>query len=207
MNNCYPFELKPLPYDYSALEPCISKTTMGFHHDKHLQGYVNNLNQALSQEESLQKLSLEYILSHLDEVPATISTAVTNNAGGVFNHNFFFEALSAPSSTKMSNELETQIVKTFGSIEEFFSLMKKAALSQFGSGWAWLVVDKDNNLQITTTSNQETPLKHNHKPLLVVDVWEHAYYLDYQNRRGDYIDSWFKTINWDIISKRFIAMK
>lgn len=203
MKNSYPFELMDLPYDYSALEQSISKTTLEFHHDKHHQTYVNNLNTALADAKQFQKMKLEDILKSLDKLPSEIVTAVTNNAGGVFNHNFYFEALTAPSTTSPTKQLEEAINKAFGSFEEFAAEFKKAALSQFGSGWAWLVVDADGTLKIIKTANQETPLKDDHKPLLTIDVWEHAYYLDYQNRRADYIDSYMKVINWTVVSKRY----
>ena len=192
-----------LPYDYSELEPSISKTTMEFHHDKHHQTYVTNLNNALAGAKEFQKKSLEEILANLDKLPADIVTAVTNNGGGVFNHNFYFEALATPGSTTPTKKFEDAVVKTFGSFETFLEELKKAALAQFGSGWAWLVVDTDDNLKIVRTANQETPLKSGQKPLLTIDVWEHAYYLDYQNRRADYIDAYIKILNWDLISRRF----
>ena len=203
MNNAYPFELMALPYDYSALEPSISRSTLGFHHDKHHQTYVNNLNAALEGNKEFRKKSLEEILASLDKLPNDIVTAVTNNAGGVFNHNFYFEALTAPDSTTPSEKLSSAITAAFGSFENFQAEFKKAALAQFGSGWAWLVVDADSNLEIIRTANQDTPIKDGFKPILTIDVWEHAYYLDYQNRRADYIDAYLKIINWDIVSKRF----
>lgn len=205
MSNTYPFDLMPLPYDYSGLEPSISKTTLEFHHDKHHQTYVSNLNSALAGSKEFQKKSLEEILGNLDKLPDEITAAVTNNGGGVFNHNFYFEALAAPETTSPTKKLEDAVVADFGSLESFFAEFKKAALAQFGSGWAWLVVDADANLKIVRTANQETPLKDRLKPILTIDVWEHAYYLDYQNRRADYIDAFIKIINWDVVSKRFAA--
>ena len=204
MSNAYPFELRALPYDYSALEPSIGKTTLEFHHDKHLSTYVNNLNSALAESKEFRRKNLEDILASLDTLPTDIATAVTNNGGGVFNHNFYFEALTAPDSTKPSKKLEDAVVKVFGSFENFLAELKKAALAQFGSGWAWLVSDLDGSLKIVRTANQETPLKDGQKPLLTIDVWEHAYYLDYQNRRADYIDAFFKIINWELVSKRYV---
>ncbi len=199
----YPFELMPLPYDYSNLEPSISKTTLEFHHDKHHQIYVTNLNNAIAEDKELRRKSLDEILSTLNKVPENILAAVTNNGGGVFNHDFYFEALAAPGTTTPSTKFEEAVVKAFGSFDEFLAEFKKAALAQFGSGWAWLVLDADQNLKIVRTANQETPLKDNLKPVLTIDVWEHAYYLDFQNRRADYIDAYFKAINWDVVSKRF----
>lgn len=202
MSKSYPFELMTLPYDYSTLDPSISKTTLEFHHDKHHQTYVTNLNNALAEEKDFRRKSLEDILKSLDKLPTEIATAVTNNAGGVFNHNFYFEALTAPGTTSPTKSFADNIDKSFGSFDAFLAEFKKAALAQFGSGWAWLVMDADQNLKIVRTANQDTPLKDNLKPLLTIDVWEHAYYLDYQNRRADYIDAYIKAINWDVVSKR-----
>lgn len=207
MENCYPYELQPLPYDYNALEPVISEETLHFHHDKHLQAYVNNLNAAISKSKFFEKQTLDCILCNLETLPPDIKTAVTNNGGGVFNHNFYFSILTKPSTTSPSKALEAAIIRTFGSMEEFYERFKKAAMSQFGSGWAWLVCDKCGNLRIMNTANQETPLKHRLKPLITVDVWEHAYYLDYQNRRADYVDEFFKIINWDKVSEIYAEQK
>jgi len=205
MSNSYPFDLMTLPYDYSGLEPSISKTTLEFHHDKHHQTYVSNLNTTLAGSREFQKKSLEEILGSPDKLPADIATAVTNNGGGVFNHNFYFEELAAPETTSPSRKLEDAVAAAFGSLENFLAEFRKAALAQFGSGWAWLVVDADTNLRIVRTANQDTPLKDRLKPILTIDVWEHAYYLDYQNRRADYIDAFIRIINWDVVSKRFAA--
>lgn len=205
MSNSYPFELMALPYDYSGLEPSISKTTLEFHHDKHHQAYVSNLNSALAGVKEFNRKSLEELLSNPNKLPQDISAAVTNNGGGVFNHNFYFEALTAPSTTSPSKRLLDAVDKAFGSFDEFLAEFRKAVMAQFGSGWAWLVMDSSESLKIVRTANQDTPLKDDLKPLLTVDVWEHAYYLDYQNRRADYIDAYFKAINWDVISKRFGA--
>ena len=202
MSNSYPFDLMVLPYDYSALQPSVSRTTLEFHHDKHHQTYVNNLNAALEGSKEFRKKSLEEILSSLDTLPADIAAAITNNGGGVFNHNFYFDALAPQGTTKPTKKFEDAVAAAFGSMENMLAEFKKAALAQFGSGWAWLVIDADTNLKIVRTANQETPLKDGLKPLLTIDVWEHAYYLDYQNRRADYIDGYFKIINWDVVSKR-----
>ncbi|NCB73513.1 MAG: superoxide dismutase [Clostridia bacterium] len=202
MSKAYPFELTPLTYDYSALEPGISKTTLEFHHDKHHAAYVTNLNNVLADNKDFKKKSLEEILQSLDKLPADIAVAVTNNAGGVFNHDFYFEALTAPGKTVPTKKFEDAIIKDFGSFESFLEEFKKAAMAQFGSGWAWLVFDADANLKIVRTANQDTPLKDHLKPLLTIDVWEHAYYLDYQNRRAEYVDAYLKAVNWDVVSKR-----
>ena len=203
MLNAYPFELMALPYDYSALEPSVSRTTLEFHHDKHHQTYVNNLNSALAGSKEFQRKNLEEILANPEKLPADIAIAVTNNGGGVFNHNFYFEALGIPDATVPSDKLRAALEKAFGSFEDFLAEFKKAALAQFGSGWAWLAVDADSQLKIVRTANQDTPLKDGLKPLLTIDVWEHAYYLDYQNRRADYIDAYIRVINWDFVSKRY----
>lgn len=203
MTDSYPFELPALPYDYSALDPSISKTTLEFHHDKHFQTYVTNLNAALEGDKNLRKKSLKELLTKPDELPAGIASAIINNGGGVFNHNFYFEALAAPDTTSLTKKFEDAVLKSFGSVDEMLAALKKAALAQFGSGWAWLVVDADDKLEIVRTLNQDTPLKDGFRPILTVDVWEHAYYLDYQNRRADYIDAFFKIINWDVVSKRY----
>ncbi|MFB0921237.1 MAG: superoxide dismutase [Oscillospiraceae bacterium] len=202
MSNSYPFDLMVLPYDYSALQPSVSRTTLEFHHDKHHQTYVNNLNAALENSKEFRKKPLEEILSSLDKLPDDIATAVTNNGGGVFNHNFYFEALAPEGTTTLTKKFEDAVTAAFGSLENMLAELKKAALAQFGSGWAWLVIDADTNMKIVRTANQETPFKDGLKPLLTIDVWEHAYYLDYQNRRADYIDAYFKIINWDVVSKR-----
>lgn len=201
MDNKYPFELIPLPYAYDALEPHISEQTLTFHHDKHLQTYVDNLNKALAGNPQLQCLPLEYLLTHLGEVPASDRTAVQNNGGGVYNHNFYFESMT-PEETQPSELLTELLVRDFGSVEKFLEEIKAAALSVFGSGWAWLVMTPDKRLKIITTPNQITPLQDGYLPLLNVDVWEHAYYLDYQNRRPDYVTQWKSIINWDMVSRR-----
>lgn len=198
----YPYQLENLPYEYSALEPVISKQTMEFHHDKHLQAYTNNLNTALAQEDTLQEKSLVDILKNIDSLQSKQATAIRNNGGGVFNHNFYFEALAEPFSKMLSEYMQTELNKSFGSVQDFKDEFKKAALGQFGSGWAWLVANQNGKLEIMTTANQETPLKLHVTPLLNIDVWEHAYYLDYQNRRADYIDRYFSIIDWDSLEKR-----
>lgn len=202
----YPFKLKELPYDYTCLEPVISKKTLEFHKDKHLNAYTNNLNDALAKSEELQSLSLNEILSNLDKIPKDLLAPVTNNGGGVFNHNFYFEALTKPNSTELKGELKEKIEKDFGSFDKFVSEFKQAAATLFGSGWAWLVL-KDGKLEIIKTVNQDTPLKDKYIPLLTIDVWEHAYYLDYQNLRPTYIEKYMTIVNWDIIAKRYDLAK
>lgn len=202
MNNYFPFKLQPLNLDYSDLEPYISKKTLIFHHDKHLLSYTNNLNEALKKNPKLQVLPLKSILSNLDNLNIKNKVDIINNGGGVFNHIFYFEALTKPETKKISRELQIKLEENFGSVDNFIENFKKLALTFFGSGWIWLVLDKDNSLKIVTTSNQNTPLRNDLKPLLNIDVWEHAYYLDYQNLRKEYINNFFKIINWDIVKKR-----
>lgn len=202
MNNYFPFKLQPLNLDYSDLEPCISKKTLLFHHDKHLLSYTNNLNEALKINPKLQDLPLKSILSNLNNLNTKNKVDIINNGGGVFNHNFYFEALTKPNTKKISKELQIKLEENFGSVNNFIENFKNLALTFFGSGWIWLVLDKDNSLKIVPTSNQDTPLKNDLKPLLNIDVWEHAYYLDYQNLRKEYIDNFFKIINWDIVKER-----
>lgn len=203
MNEHYKFELKPLPYSYDSLEPYIGRSTLSFHHDKHLQTYVDNLNKALSGAPEFQGWSLEELIRRQEELPESIRTAVRNNAGGVYNHILYFDGMAPENTTEPSGKLKTAIEQTFGSLEAFESKLKEAALAQFGSGWAWLVTDSNGNLSIVKTPNQDTPLTLGLCPILVVDVWEHAYYLDYQNRRADYFDNWYKLINWKEAEKNY----
>lgn len=200
--NKYPFKLEALPYSYSALEPFIDQETMTIHHTKHHQAYVNNLNNALEKHPELHNLTLEELLTRLDNLPKSIQLAVRNNGGGVYNHNLFWKSMT-PDSSLPSDSFINKINDTFGSLENFKSEFKKAALGRFGSGWAWLVSDKDKKLMIISTPNQDTPLEQGLVPLLPLDVWEHAYYLKYQNRRNDYIDNWFEIINWPAIENRY----
>ncbi|MDI9507204.1 MAG: superoxide dismutase [Bacillota bacterium] len=199
----YPFTLMPLPYDYDALEPYIDKETMHYHHDKHHQAYVDNLNKALANHPEFHHLTLEELLSNLEKLPAEIQTAVRNNGGGVYNHNLFWLAMTPQPLGKPIGKLAEAINERFGSYEEFKNEFKKAALSRFGSGWAWLVSDKNNRVDIISTPTQNTPLEQGLRPLLPLDVWEHAYYLKYQNRRGDYIDNWFNIVDWQQAEKLF----
>lgn len=202
MQTNYPFQLKSLPYDYLQLEPFISKMTLEYHHDKHLQAYTDNLNKVLKEVPELQETSLVDILTTLDNLPENFKTGIINNGGGVFNHNFYFDQLSSNVDMDIPENLKSKLIKDFSSVENFIEELKKAALGCFGSGWAWLVEDNNNNLQIITTKNQDTPLKDNLKPLLNLDVWEHAYYIDYQNRRAAYIDAFMHVINWDVVANR-----
>ncbi len=199
----YPITIEALPYNYDALSPSISKETLEFHHDKHLATYIKNYNDALKDYPTLQKESLITILSDLEnKVDPAIRTKVRNNGGGVYNHFFYFETLTSPKSSKPSDRMMKALEDEFNSYQEFCTEFKEAALGQFGSGWAWLVQDTDGKLRIIKTANQDTPLEQNLTPLLTIDVWEHAYYLDYQNKRVDYIDKYFDIIDWSVVESR-----
>lgn len=204
MKETYPFKAKPLPYTYDSLEPYISTETLHFHHDKHYQTYVDKLNAALKDYPQFQNLPLENLLKNLNDIPEAIKTAVTNNAGGVYNHELYFAGMTAPSDSVVSNELTNEIINNFTSYEDWKNEMKNAAISVFGSGWAWLVKDNDNGLQIVTTKDQFVPDLNMYTPILLIDVWEHAYYLDYQNLRPNYADNWFKLINWEYLNDIFL---
>lgn len=200
----YPFTLQPLPYAYDALKPILDARTLNFHHDKHLQTYVDNLNKALESHTAYHGWSLEKLIGNLESLPENIRTPIRNNAGGVYNHELYFSCMKAPgeSGNKPGGRMGEEITKAFGSYEDWKDQMKEAACTQFGSGWAWLVADAESGLHIVKTPNQDTPLRGNVKPLLLVDVWEHAYYLGYQNRRADYVEAWFSLIDWEEVAKR-----
>ena len=197
------FTLPPLPYDFSALEPHIDTMTMQIHHGKHHQAYVTNLNAALEGHPSLQNATIEEILSNINDVPESIRQAVINNGGGHHNHTLFWNIMGPNGGGEPTGALARAINDTFGSFAEFKTKIKDAGIKRFGSGWAWLVKDKDGKLHIYSTPNQDSPLMQGHIPLLGVDVWEHAYYLKYQNRRPDYIDAWWNTVNWEAVAARF----
>lgn len=200
------FELKPLPYAYDALEPFFDARTMEIHHTKHHQAYINNLNAALAKEPSVADWSLEKLLTHLANVPSSIRGAVQNNGGGHFNHSLFWTLLKVNDGKGPSGALLEAIVKAFGSFEDFKALFANAAGTRFGSGWAWLIVSKDGSLKVLSTANQDTPLLEG-TPILALDVWEHAYYLHYQNRRPDYVQAFFNVVNWDEVARLFAAAK
>ncbi len=193
-------KLPDLPYDYNALEPFIDEQTMKIHHDKHHQAYVNNLNTALKDHSDLQKKTVEELLSHLNSVPETIRTAVRNNGGGHENHSLFWTLMRPKARDQPSGHLLEKINSTFGSFEKFKELFSAAGMGRFGSGWAWLTL-KDGKLQIESTANQDSPLTEGKTPLLTLDVWEHAYYLKYQNKRADYIQAWWNIVNWEKVEK------
>ncbi|EPH11594.1 superoxide dismutase [Facklamia hominis] len=196
------FKLPELPYAYDALEPVIDRATMEFHHDKHHQTYVTNLNKAI-EGTNLESQSIESIIEDLEAVPESIRMAVRNNGGGHLNHTLFWESLQAPKEDNQpTGDLAESIKRDFGSFDAFKEEFATAAKGQFGSGWAWLVKDGDQ-LSVLATPNQDNPLSQGKAPLLGIDVWEHAYYLNYQNRRADYVQAFFEIINWDKIAERF----
>lgn len=200
----YPYSLPPLPYGYDALEPIISADTLYFHHDKHFQTYVDNLNKALEFSPDLQAKTLVQLLRTVYEVPADLRTAVINNGGGVYNHLLYFDQMAPGGPEQPMGPLASAIEETFGSLAGFREELTKAALGQFGSGYAWLVCDNDGKLSILKTPNQDCPLSHDKWPILNLDVWEHAYYLDYQNRRAEYVEKWFSLLNWNVAEKRYV---
>ena len=195
--------LPPLPYDYNALEPHIDEMTMRIHHDKHHGTYVTNLNTALESHGNLQALSIEDLLSSLNNVPETARTAVRNNGGGHFNHTLFWELMTPGGAKEPDGSLAKQIESTFGSLATFKEQFQKAGMGRFGSGWAWLVQDKSGKLTIESTPNQDSPIMDGKHAVLGCDVWEHAYYLKYQNRRTDYLSAWWNVLNWTVVGRRF----
>lgn len=204
MNKVYPFALEELPYSYDALVPVLGEDTLHFHHDKHMNAYVGNLNKALESCPDFQGLSLKELLTKLDELPQSVQNAVRNNGGGVYNHELYFSTIAAPNAeTNPSEALQTAIQRDFGGMEEMIAQLKQAAVGRFGSGWAYVVTDSDGKLSICSTANQDVPDLCKVLPLMTVDVWEHAYYLDYQNRRPDYVNALLALINWDIVSKKY----
>lgn len=190
------FKTNPLPYDYGALEPYIDKETMTIHHDKHYQTYVDKLNNAISSHPELYFSSLEEILTNIESLPSDVLLTIKNNAGGAYNHGFFFDIMTSK-KTNPKGKLLDAINRDFGSYDDFKKAFTKASLDVFGSGWAWLVSDSDGKLTIITTANQDSPITLNLKPIIGLDLWEHAYYLKYKNQRSSYIDNWFNVINWD----------
>ena len=201
-NSYYPFINTPLPYSYDALEPFIDEETMYLHHDRHLQTYIDNLNRFLEEHPSLQKFSLEELLSIWRRLPCHLQTPLRNNAGGVYNHRFYFDSMTPPGSSCSAPRLFEAMSCQFGSPENFRSQFKEAALSVFGSGYAWLVLDR-TRLKIVTSANQNTPLTCSRTLILNIDVWEHAYYLKHYNLRADYIDDWFRVVNWKMAENRY----
>jgi Fe-Mn family superoxide dismutase len=198
------FEVPPLPYDYNALEPTIDDETMHLHHDKHHQAYVDNANKALDGTEWADK-PVEEVLQNLGQIPDDKRNAVRNNAGGHYNHSLFWEWMSPGGGGEPGGDLGAAIDAAFGSFDDFKAKLKAAGVGQFGSGWAWLVHD-GSGLAVVSTPNQDSPISSGQTPLLGVDVWEHAYYLTYNNRRPDYIDAWWNVVNWPKVAEQFAAV-
>lgn len=198
------FTLDKLPYDYNALLPVIDQKTMEIHHDKHHATYIENLNKALVNFPDLQEKSIEDLLANLDSLPSGCQIAVRNHGGGHFNHNLFWDSLTPEKGQEPQGELLTSINNTFGSLADFKTQFETAGLARFGSGWVWLVIDKDKKLSIMSTPNQDNPVSIGQQPLLGVDIWEHAYYLSYQNRRAQYLTNIWDIINFREVEKRFL---
>ncbi len=201
------FTLPALPYAHNALEPHIDETTMQIHHGKHHQAYINNANAALEKHPELQNKSVEDLLKNLSAVPEDIRTAIRNNAGGHANHSLFWTVLGPGKGGEPKGPLADAIKKKFGSFDKFKEDFGKAATTRFGSGWGWLCVDSKGELTVTSTANQDSPLSDGLKPILGLDVWEHAYYLKYQNRRPDYVAAFWNVVNWDKVGEYFTAAK
>src|ERR1043166_8193013 len=196
------FSLPPLPYAYEALEPVIDTQTMQIHHDKHHAAYVNNLNAALKDHPDLQSKSIEDLIKGINSVPEAIRTAVRNNAGGHANHTLFWEIMRPGGSKEPTGALAQAIQSTFGGVDALKQQINDAGAKRFGSGWSWLVV-AGGKLQVISTANQDSPLMEGQVPILGIDVWEHAYYLKYQNRRPDYLSAWWNVVNWDAVARRY----
>jgi len=197
------YELPPLPYEYSALEPHIDEQTMRIHHDKHHATYVTNLNAALADQGDLQNMPIEGLLRQITQVPEAKRTAVRNNGGGHANHTMFWEIMTPGGAATPTGALGDAINQTFGGLDGLKEQINKAATTRFGSGWAWLSLDAGGKLSVESTPNQDSPLMEGRTPILGVDVWEHSYYLKYQNRRPDYLAAWWNTVNWDKVAQRF----
>src|SRR5579864_3750795 len=200
------FTLPPLPYSFDALEPYIDAKTMEIHHDKHHAAYVTNLNKALEGHADLQNLSVEQLLSQLSKVPENIRTAVRNNGGGHMNHSMFWKIMKKGGGSEPKGPIAQAIQSAFGSFADFKTKFNQAGATRFGSGWAWLLI-KDGKLGIDSTPNQDNPIMSGGKPVMGLDVWEHAYYLKYQNRRPEYMEAWWNVVDWDAIEKNYAAAK
>jgi Fe-Mn family superoxide dismutase len=198
------FTLPELGYDYNQLEPVIDAQTMEIHHTKHHQGYINKLNTALESHADLQDMSVEELLRGFDRLPAEVKAAVRNNGGGHANHTLFWSIMT-PEDTPAQGEVVDAIIAKWGDLDSFKAEFLKAAATQFGSGWGWLVKNEEGELEVYGTPNQDSPYMHGHTPILGVDVWEHAYYLNYQNRRPDYLEGFWTIINWEQVNKNFLA--
>ena len=200
------YQLPKLPYGYDALEPYIDVETMHIHHEKHHNTYVTNLNAAIEKHPELGSKSIEELIADIDALPEDIRTAVRNNGGGHANHTFFWEIMAPKAGGEPVGELKAAIDEAFGSFTDFKAKFKAAATTRFGSGWAWLVV-KDGKLEIISTPNQDSPLMEGLTPILGLDVWEHAYYLNYRNVRPDYVDAFWNVVNWDKVNELYLAAK
>ncbi|MGC9157548.1 MAG: superoxide dismutase [Terracidiphilus sp.] len=204
------YELAPLPYDFDALEPFIDTETMKIHHGKHHQGYINNVNAAIASHPELSAMSVDDLLRNLARVPEEIRTTVRNNAGGHSNHTAFWKLMGRPGTDGIggapTGPIAAQIAKDFGDFEAFKKVFNETAAKQFGSGWGWLVFES-GKLKVFSTPNQDSPLMQGYYPVLGNDVWEHAYYLKYQNRRPDYLAAWWNVVNWHEVNRRFAAAK
>ncbi len=198
-----PFQLPPLPYDYDALEPYIDAETMKFHHDKHHAAYTKNLNAAINKYPELKNQDAESLLRNLDQLPADIRVTVQNNGGGYVNHQMFWEIMTPNSSKIPQGSIATAIEQQFNGFENFQTEFNQTGLSKFGSGWVWLVLNSNKQLQIISTSNQDSPLMMGMYPIMGNDVWEHAYYLKYRNNRGEYLSQWWNVVNWEEVNNRF----
>jgi len=196
-----PYEVPPLPYDYSALEPHIDEQTMRLHHDKHHQAYVDNANKALAGTE-WEDRSVEGVLAELEILPEEIRAAIRNNVGGHANHSLFWEIMSPDGGGEPSGSLAAAINDAFDSVDELKKLLNDTGVKRFGSGWSWLVYD-GTGLAVYSTANQDSPISNSDVPLLGIDVWEHAYYLKYQNRRPEYLETWWNVVNWDAVQRKF----
>jgi Fe-Mn family superoxide dismutase len=205
MSQCYPFVNTPLPYGFGAMEPYIDEKTMWLHHEKHLQSYIDHLNDLLKDCPCFQRWTLVRLLQNSRSLPSSIRIPVLRNAGGVFNHRFFFEGLQSPSEIFPNTALYRQICRQFGSFEAFVEAFREEALSVFGSGYAWLVAEK-GRLSICSTANQTVPDLSVQNPILNLDVWEHAYYLKHYNVRNDYITDWFSVVNWEKAEQRYLGI-
>ncbi len=198
-------QLPPLPYAYNALEPHIDTQTMQLHHDKHHAAYVKNLNEAFKKHPEIQDKKLEYLVLHLETVPKDIRTTIRNNGGGHLNHSMFWQIMKPNGGGEPTGAIASAIQERFGSFAAFKQQFNEAGAGRFGSGWVWLVRDPSRKLQITTTPNQDSPIADGNYPILGNDVWEHAYYLKYQNRRAEYLNAWWNVVNWDEVNRRLAA--
>ena len=201
------YELPPLPYPFNALEPHIDAKTMEIHHDKHHQAYITNANNALKDYPDLAAKPADELIANLSQVPESIRTVVRNNAGGHSNHSFFWKIMAPNAGGTPKGKLADAISETFGSIDAFKEKFQAAGAGRFGSGWAWLAVNKESKLEVTSTPNQDSPIMEGLKPVIGIDVWEHSYYLLYQNKRPDYLKAWWNVVNWDQAETNFSAAK